>query len=59
MCLYFKGMNGFARSEEVVTEPALHVSCEMSILRIISSCDTMFEIVQVLDIQEMLGNALR
>ena len=32
MCLYFVIMNGFARSEEVVTEPALHVSRCISIL---------------------------
>ena len=57
MCLYFVSMNGFARAEEVVTEPALHVSCEMSILHITSSCDTMLEIIQVLDVQEMLGGS--
>ena len=58
MCLYFVIMNGFARSEEVVTEPALHVSRYMSILCIVLSCYAMFEIIQVLDVQEMLGSAL-
>ena len=57
MCLYFVIMNGFARPEEV-TEPALHISCEISILRIILSCHTMLEIIQVLDVQEMLGYTL-
>ena len=47
MCLYFVIMNGFARSEEVVTEPVLRVSCEMSILRINTTKDAMFEIAQV------------
>ena len=56
MCLYFVVMNGFARSEEVVTESAPYVSCEISILRIVLSCHTMFEIIQVLDVQEVLGN---
>ena len=59
MCLYFVIMNGFVRSEEVVTEPALHVSCCVSILRIISSCHAMLEIIQVLDVQEVLGGSLR
>ena len=56
MYLYFVSMNGFARSEEVVTEPALHVSCCMSILCITLAKNAMFEIAQVLDVQEMLGN---
>ena len=54
MCLYFVSMNGFARSEEVVTEPALHVSCCISILCITLTKDAMFEIAQVLDVQEVL-----
>ena len=54
MCLYFMSMNGFARSEEVVTEPALHVSRYISILHIVLSCHAMFEIIQVLDVQEVL-----
>ena len=49
MCLYFVSMNGFARSEEVVTEPTLHVSCCISILCIVLSCYAMFEIAQVLE----------
>ena len=55
MCLYFVSMNGFARSEKVVTESALHVSCCMSILRITLTKDAMFEIAQILDVQEVLG----
>ena len=58
MCLYFVIMNGFARSEEVVTEPALHVSRCVSILHITLTKDTMFEIAQVLDVQEMLGSTV-
>ena len=45
-------MNGFVRSEEVVTEPALHISRYMSILHITLTKDTMFEIAQVLDVQD-------
>ena len=56
MCLYFMSMNGFVRSEEVVTEPALHVSCCISVLCITLTKDVMFEIAQVLDVQEVLGN---
>ena len=48
MCLYFVSMNGFARSEEVVTEPALRVSCCMSIPCITLTKDAMFEIAQIL-----------
>ena len=48
MCLYFVIMNGFARSEEVVTEPALRVSRCIPILRITLTKDTMFEIAQTL-----------
>ena len=59
MYLYFVIMNGFARSEEVVTEPALRVSRCVSILRIILKKDAMLEIAQVLDVQEMLGSTLR
>ena len=55
MCLYLMSMNGFARSEEVVTEPTLYVSRCMSILRITLTKDAMFEIAHVLDVQEMLG----
>ena len=58
MCLYSVSMNGFVRSEEVVTESAFHVSCEMSILHITLTKNAMFEIIQVLDVQEMLGSAL-
>ena len=58
MCLYFVIMNGFARSEEVVTEPALRVSRCVSILHIVLSCHTMLEIAQVLDVQEMLGSTV-
>ena len=57
MCLYFVVMNGFARSEEVVTESAFHVShCIFIILCITLTKHAMFEIIQVLDVQEMLGN---
>ena len=49
MRLYLMSMNGFARSEEVVTEPALYVSRCMSILCITLTKDTMFEIAQVLE----------
>ena len=59
MGLYLMSMNGIARSKEVVTEPVLHVSCCISILRIILKKDAMLEIAQVLDIQEMLGSTLR
>ena len=48
MYLYFVIMNGFARSEEVVTEPALRVSRCVSILHIVLSCHAMFEIAQTL-----------
>ena len=44
-------MNGFARSEEVVTEPALHVSRCMSIPCITLTKDAMFEIAQVFEHQ--------
>ena len=47
MYLYFVIMNGVARSEEVVTEPVLRVSCCMSILCITLTKDTMFENAQV------------
>ena len=56
MCLYFVVMNGFVKSEEVVTEPALHVSCCISILRITLTKHAMFEIAQILDVQEVLGD---
>ena len=56
MCLYFVIMNGFARSEEVVTEPALHVSCCISILRITLTKHAMFEIAQIIDVQEVIEN---
>ena len=48
MCLYFVSMNGFARSEEVVTESALRVSRCIPILCITLTKDTMFEIAQTL-----------
>ena len=54
MYLYFVIMNGFARSEEVITEPTLHVSRKIFILRIASSYHAMLEVAQVFDIQEML-----
>ena len=47
MYLYFVIMNGVARSEEVVTEPALRVSCEMIFLCITLTKDAMFEIAQI------------
>ena len=49
MYLYFVVMNGFVRSEEVVTEPALHISRCISILRIILTKDAKFEIAQILE----------
>ena len=49
MYLYFVNMNGFERSEEVVTESVLRVSCEMSILCITLTKDAMFEIAQILE----------
>ena len=58
MYLYFVIMNGFVRSEEVVTESAFHVSRCVSILCITLTKDAMFEIAQVLDVQEMFGSAL-
>ena len=58
MYLYFVIMNGFARCEEVVTESALHVSRCVSILCIVLSCYAMLEIIQVLDVQEVLGGSL-
>ena len=45
--LYFVIMNGVARSEEVVTEPALRVSCEMIFLCITLTKDVMFETAQI------------
>ena len=51
MYLHFVIMNDFARSEEVVTESVLRVSCEMSILCITLTKDAMFEIAQILEHQ--------
>ena len=48
MYLHFVIMNDFARSEEVVTESVLRVSCEMSILCITLTKDAMLEIAQIL-----------
>ena len=56
MYLYFVVMNGFARSEDVATEPALQVSCEISIFRITLTKHAMFEIAQIIDVQEVIEN---
>ena len=57
MCLHFMSMNGVARSEEVVTEPALRVSRCISILCITLTKDEMFEIAQVLDVQKSIESS--
>ena len=51
MYWYYVIMNGFARSEEVVTEPALRVSRCIPILRITLTKDAIFEIAQILEHQ--------
>ena len=55
MCLYLASTKGFARSKEV-TELALQVSCVIIMFRITLTKDAMFEIAQVLDVQEVLWN---
>ena len=57
MCLHLMCVHRGYRTEEV-TEPALQVSCRVSILPIVLSCNTMLEIIQILDVQEALGGAL-
>ena len=55
MCLYFLVLDSSLWSKEV-TEPSLHVSCEMIRLCIALTKDAMFEIAQILDVQKVLGN---
>ena len=54
MYLYFMVLGNCLISKEV-TEPALFVSGEISILHIILVIDALFESGQVLDVQEVFG----